>query len=271
MHEKILIPKDSYVDIQQDDVDGKTYITVTVEPKRGFEPIDGDFVTIEINGDFPFSDECKTKKLIGILRGKLTRGYFGFGIYAGINLSERLSLNCEFGYNTDNFARTSTEEEKQELLDKLANIGKRWNADKKCVEDIPQRKFKSGDKVRIKEGISSKTHDNVGPSFVEEMDDLLGKTMTVDRYTDEDSYVACEGIYWSFLEDWLEPWSDEPKKDDLCIFWDEDINEPYIQFYEKNGEVKRSGNCDSNGIWWDNAIKWDGTREQFEKVRKGLI
>lgn len=270
MHEKILIPKDSYVDIQQDDVDGKTYITVTVEPKRGFEPIDGDFVTIEINGDFPFSDECKTKKLIGILRGKLTRGNSSFGIYAGINLSKGLSLNCAFGYYTDNFARTSTEEEKQELLDKLANIGKRWNADKKCVEDIPQRKFKAGDKVKL---IKGKKADRVHPTplfYRSAMDSLIGKKLTVTRYSIENSVLTAESGYY-LAEDWLEPWSDEPKNDDLCIFWDEDINEPYIQFYEKNGEVKRSGNCDSNGIWWDNAIKWDGTREQFEKVRKGLI
>ena len=59
---------------------------------------------------------------------------------------------------------------------------------------IPFRKFKKGDKVRIKHGVSSKTHNNIDPSFVEEMDDLIGKTMTVDRCTDGNNYVGCEGI-----------------------------------------------------------------------------
>jgi uncharacterized protein YodC (DUF2158 family) len=107
--------------------------------------------------------------------------------------------------------RHATEEEKKELLDALAKEGKRWSAEKKCIEDIPVRKFKKGDKVRIKEGISSKTHNNVAPSFVEEMDDLIGKTMTVDRYT-YTSYVKCEGVNWSFHEDWLEPYVEDIPK-----------------------------------------------------------
>lgn len=72
----------------------------------------------------------------------------------------------------------------------------------------PKYKFKKGDKVRIKHGVSSKTHGNVGHSFVGEMHDLIGKTMTINSYTDWDNYVECEGIYWRFHEDWLEPWSD---------------------------------------------------------------
>ena len=40
--------------------------------------------------------------------------------------------------------RLATEAEKQELLDALAKEGKRWNAEKKCVEDIPE-KPKRGD------------------------------------------------------------------------------------------------------------------------------
>ena len=45
--------------------------------------------------------------------------------------------------------RHATEAEKQELLDALAKEGKRWNAEKKCIEDIPKCKFKKGDKVLI--------------------------------------------------------------------------------------------------------------------------
>ena len=40
--------------------------------------------------------------------------------------------------------RHATEEEKQKLLDALAKKGKRWNAEKLCVEDIPAE-LKKGD------------------------------------------------------------------------------------------------------------------------------
>ena len=134
----------------------------------------------------------------------------------------------------------ATEEEKKKILDELAKEGKRWNEEKKCVEDIPKRKFKSGDKVRIKEGISSKTHDNVGPAFVKEMDDLIGKIMTVDSsYTYGDYYVECEEIEYAFLEEWLEPY-EELKKGD------EDM--PKQKFKVGNEVTLKSRRKDSNGI-----------------------
>lgn len=77
------------------------------------------------------------------------------------------------------------------------------------VEDISKRKFKKGDKVRIKDGISSKTHHSVAPNFVVEMDYLIGKTMTVDKYTDWNSYVICNESGWCFHEDWLEPYEEQ--------------------------------------------------------------
>ena len=44
----------------------------------------------------------------------------------------------------DGIKRHATEEEKQKLLDALAKEGKRWNAEKLCVEDIPAE-LKEGD------------------------------------------------------------------------------------------------------------------------------
>jgi uncharacterized protein YodC (DUF2158 family) len=106
--------------------------------------------------------------------------------------------------------RHATEEEKQKLLDALAKKGKRWNAEKLCIEDIPVRKFKKGDKVRIKDGISSKTHYNTIPSFVGGMDKFIGKELTVKNYS-KGGFVKCDGYYFS--EDWLEPYvEDIPKR-----------------------------------------------------------
>lgn len=162
--------------------------------------------------------------------------------------------------------RYATEEEKQKMLDKLAKEGKRWNEEKKCVEDIPKRKFKKGDKVRIKHGVSSKTSNNIRPVFMREMDDLIGKTMTVDRYIND--YVVCNDYGWKFNEDWLEPYVEELKEGDLAIFWNNGVKHHasvrvfdcfFMRFY-----------CDIGGVLWQNAIKFESI-EQYEKLLKGKI
>ena len=139
-----------------------------------------------------------------------------------------------------------------------------------CVEDIPKLKLKPGDKVRIKHGISSKTHYNIDPGFVEGMDDLLGKTMTVGRYIDGDNYVACDGYY--FAEEWLEPY-EELKKGDLAIFWEEKKKYATIRIYdqstinESEGYLRHKDNIGSN---WKNAIKFE-SKEQYERLIRGEI
>ena len=165
--------------------------------------------------------------------------------------------------------RLATEAEKQELLDALAKEGKRWNAEKKCVEDIPVRKFKSGDKVRIKEGISSKTYSNIGPSFVWEMDALIGEIMIVDRYTYGDSYVACEEIEYVFLAEWLEPY-EGLEHGDLAIFWDSDKGSAFIGEYNCFLKDVKYPHRDNRDDVWVNAIKFESI-EQYRKLLKGEI
>ena len=168
--------------------------------------------------------------------------------------------------------RHATEEEKKEFLNALAEEGKRWNEEKLCVEDIPVRKFKKGDKVRIKHGVSSKTHGVISPFFVNPMDNLIGKTMTVYRYDDWSNYLECEGIYWSFIEEWLEPY-EELKKGDLTIFWEEKNKYATIRIYdqstinESEGYLRHKDNIGSN---WANAIKFE-SKEQYERLIKGEI
>lgn len=49
-------------------------------------------------------------------------------------------------------ARPATEEEKQKLFDAMAKEGKRWNAEKKVVEDIPKPyEFRKGEPVLVKD------------------------------------------------------------------------------------------------------------------------
>ena len=140
-------------------------------------------------------------------------------------------------------------------------------AEKPCVEDIPVRKFKSGDKVRIKEGVSSKTHNNIDPEFVKGMDDLIGKTMTVDSCTYD--YVTCEGNRYTFSEDWLESY-EELKKGDLAIFWDLDKGSAFIGEYDYFIGYVPFPHQHHRGDVWANAIKFESI-EQYRKLLKGEI
>jgi hypothetical protein len=155
------------------------------------------------------------------------------------------------------------------LIAELSKIGKRWNAEKKCIEDIPKRKFKKGDKVRIKNGVSSKTHMEQYPCFVPEMDDLIGKTMTVDRYIDENGYVACEETESIFREDWLEPY-EELKEGDLAIFWDDNKDAAVIGKYSQFTVGQPFPHSNHRGDIWKNAIKFE-SKEQYKKLLKGEI
>ena len=164
--------------------------------------------------------------------------------------------------------RYATEAEKQTLLDALAKEGKRWNEEKKCIEDIPKSKFKVGYKVRIKHGVSSKTHYNIRPAFVGEMDKLIGKELTVENCI-KSGFVACDGYFFS--EDWLEPYVEELKKGDLAIFWDDYKEFSTIRIYDRSNESEEYfRHKDQNGVNWKNAIKFE-SKEQYEKLLKGEL
>ena len=163
--------------------------------------------------------------------------------------------------------RLATEAEKQELLDALAKEGKRWNEEKKCIEDIPKRKFRAGDKVKIKDGISGKTHRSIIPFFVGGMDKLIGKELTVENCS-ESGIVTCDGYYFS--EDWLEPY-EELKEGDLAIFWDHNKEIAITKrYYRLNKGVEYRRHQDIQGLYWDNAIKFE-SKEQYEKLIKGEL
>lgn len=71
------------------------------------------------------------------------------------------------------------------------------------MEDVSKPKFKKGDKVRIKDGISNKTHRHISPRFTPGMDYLIGKELTIDRYVM--GIVHIKESRCKFNEDWLEP------------------------------------------------------------------
>ena len=60
----------------------------------------------------------------------------------------------------------------------------------------------------------------------------------------------------------------ELKEGDMCIFWDDEPREAIIAIYH---HFVDSSYVDHMDFYWDNAIKWDGTKEQYEKVLRGEL
>lgn len=165
-------------------------------------------------------------------------------------------LNFDF----DGF-RYATEEEKNTLFELLNKEGKRWNAEKLCVEDVHERKFKAGDKVRIKDGISSQTHHNIYPYFDDYYDKFLGKTLTVSGYT-FGKFVTVDESICTFSEDWFEP-ANYLEIGDWVVAWNTEGDAVL-------GKLEKTLNVDIlyfvDGKVYQNAVKWDGTKEQLEKI-----
>lgn len=93
-------------------------------------------------------------------------GYSGIGILKEINnesthsnyitLEEGTLDDMPDGWVNDKI-RMATEEECKRLFDALKKDGKRWNADKKCFEDIKEEyQFKPFDRVLVRDNNSAK-------------------------------------------------------------------------------------------------------------------
>lgn len=106
---------------------------------------DGDVITIMPHiGD----------KLIYLFKTEDDEKYYGHAYLDG-----NIAIINEDSYCQKDFctARPSTEEEKQRLFEALAKEGKRWNAEKKVIEDIKKEyQFKPFEKVLVRD-----TYDDV--------------------------------------------------------------------------------------------------------------
>ena len=106
-----------------------------IEEKKKYEPQDGDIVAWK-------DKEDGGNPAISIFRRK-DNAYFtlfanGMTGYADLILAMDI-------------VRPATEDEKQRLFDAMAKEGKRWNAEKKVVEDIPKPyEFKKGEPVLVR-------------------------------------------------------------------------------------------------------------------------
>ena len=60
----------------------------------------------------------------------------------------------------------------------------------------------------------------------------------------------------------------ELKEGDMCIFWNSGPSLAYISVYK---HFLDGVYVDVTDFYWDNAIKWDGTKEHYEKVLRGEL
>ena len=81
-------------------------------------------------------------------KNEFINAYVTYGASKGIDYNNSILL----GYNWN--IRLATEEEKQRLFDALAKESKRWNSEKKCIEELPRKTsvFKPFDKVLVRDG-----------------------------------------------------------------------------------------------------------------------
>lgn len=106
--------------------------------ERPFEPKDGDVVYREYGNSWyiEIHKECVDDKIY---------------CYAYLSSRGLVKTSCVWALKSNLIKeRAATEEEKQQLFDALAKEGKRWNAEKKCIEDDDTPKI--GDKCIFWDG-----------------------------------------------------------------------------------------------------------------------
>ena len=108
-----------------------------IEERKKYEPQDGDIVAWKDKDD-------DGDPAVSIYKER-HRGY------ATIFANDLTQYSSYFKLAM-NIIRPATDEEKQKLFDAMAKQGKRWNAEKKVVEDIPKPyEFKKGEPVLVRD------------------------------------------------------------------------------------------------------------------------
>ena len=105
---------------------------------------DGDIIAFGCEEDNP---------IIGIFKALSAYGRYTHCDYFDLLHNGTMKFSPAEEFINDNL-RLATEEEKQELFEALAKEGKRWNSEKKCIEELPRKTsvFKPFDKVLVRDG-----------------------------------------------------------------------------------------------------------------------
>lgn len=108
------------------------------------------------------------------------------GCYIALNLESRILINyTQFCAKKD--CRLATEEEKQKLFKAIKDSGYKWNEETKTVEALIEPKFKVGDMIAEKNGITKPfVISQVGGGFYYANDKNAVRIMRIE---DQDNYV----------------------------------------------------------------------------------
>ena len=125
---KIKLPKGANIStVETNENNGVLEVTVGFEKK--YVPKDGDVVSCQ--------------GIVVIYAGTNETG--GIMTYAALHEQRLQTVISERGWGCTFEYRPATEAEKQRLFDALAKEGKRWNAEKKQIEDLPRWRAKEGE------------------------------------------------------------------------------------------------------------------------------
>lgn len=92
---------------------------------------------------------CSTLNSIAIIKGKSSKG--GYSIYCGVMADDNFySCLCVVVTPT----RLATEDEKERLFKVIRDNGYKWDEESKTLEKLIEPKFRVGDKIRVKNGVS---------------------------------------------------------------------------------------------------------------------
>lgn len=132
---KIMLPKGAKVySIDAKVADGTLNVTVSIDKK--YIPKDGDIVHAEREKD------GRNYKWIFICKGTNTDPYSYCEEYTSLGIEQNGEKISELSFNgycdAQKLLCQATEAEKLRLFDALAKEGKRWNAEKKCIENLPR-------------------------------------------------------------------------------------------------------------------------------------
>ena len=109
----------------------------------------GKISSIQNRIDEAGTDICYAETKSGTQKFIIIHNHIDWSLAYGVCSDKwRLEEDILWAYST---IRPATEDEKQQLFDALAKEGKRWNAEKKVVEDIPKPyEFKKGEPVLVR-------------------------------------------------------------------------------------------------------------------------
>jgi hypothetical protein len=109
--------------------------------------------------------------------------------------------------------------------------------------------LKEGNKIRIKDEVSSETHRKTPPYFTESMDGLKGKVLTFLRTTPK-GYLITEEVPWVLHPDWVTLAESEPE---------DDFGSAFAQIIKELSEVLTD--CDRASILEEAGEILEGDRE----------